>query len=70
MNRLKKRMLSLLLVFCMTFSLLPGTAYAAVGDLLGNSPRENQALLEELENLTGQDGEDIQELFEKNGILD
>lgn len=70
MNRLKKRMLSLLLVFCMTFSLLPGTAYAAVGDLLGNSPRENQALLEELENLTGQDGEAIQALLEQYGLLD
>lgn len=62
--------LSLLLVFCMTFSLLPGTAYAAVGDLLGNSPRENQALLEELENLTGQDGEAIQALLEQYGLLD
>ena len=70
MNRLKKRMLSLLLVFSMTFSLLPGTAYAAVGDLLGNSPRENQALLEELENLTGQDGEAIQALLEQYGLLD
>ena len=70
MNRLKKRMLSLLLAFCMTFSLLPGTAYAAVGDLLGNSPRENQALLEELENLTGQDGEAIQALLEQYGLLD
>lgn len=70
MNRLKKRMLSLLLVFCMTFSLLPGTAYAAVGDLLGNSPRENEALLEELENLTGQDGEAIQALLEQYGLLD
>ena len=30
---MRKKLLSLLLAVCMTLSLLPGTAYAAVGDL-------------------------------------
>ena len=67
---MRKRVLSLLLMVCMTLSLLPGTAYAAVGDLLGNSPGENQALLEELENLTGQDSETVRALLEQYGLLD
>lgn len=50
---MRKRLLSLLLTVFMTLSLLPAPAYASVGDLLGNSPGENQALLEELEQLTG-----------------
>lgn len=67
---MKRKLLSLLLVFCMALSLLPATAYAAVGDLLGNSPAENQALLEELENLTGQDGAAVRALLEQYGLLD
>ena len=54
----------------MALSLLPGTAYAAVGNLLSNSAQENQALLETLENLTGQDGAAIQALLEQYGLLD
>ena len=67
---MRKRVLSLLLMVCMTLSLLPGTAYAAVGSLLGNSPSENQALLQELENLTGQDSETVRALLEQYGLLD
>lgn len=54
----------------MMLTLLPSTAYAAVGDLLGNSSAENQALLEELERVTGQDGEAVRALLEQYGILD
>ena len=67
---MRKKLLSLLLAVCMTLSLLPGTAYAAVGNLLSNSAQENQALLETLENLTGQDGAAIQALLEQYGLLD
>ena len=67
---MKRKLLSLLLVVCMVLSLLPATAYAAVGDLLGNSPEENQALLAELENLTGQDGAAVRALLEQYGLLD
>lgn len=67
---MRKRLLSLLVTLSMLLTLLPATAFAAVGELLGNSPRENQALLEELENLTGQDGEAIQALLEQYGLLD
>ena len=54
----------------MMLTLLPSTAYAAVGGLLGNSSAENQALLEELERVTGQDGEAVRALLEQYGILD
>ena len=67
---MRKKLLSLLLAVCMTLSLLPGTAYAAVGDLLSNSAQENQALLETLENLTGQDSETVRALLEQYGLLD
>ena len=50
---MKKRLLSLLILVCMALSLLPGTAWASVGDLLHNTPAENQALLDELAAMTG-----------------
>ena len=46
---MKKRLLSMLLVFSLAVSLFPTTALAAVGDLLDNTPAENQSLLERLE---------------------
>ena len=67
---MRKRLTAALLCLCMMLTLLPGTAYAAVGELLGNSRAENQALLEQLEALTGQDGEAIQALLEQYGLLD
>lgn len=54
----------------MMLTLLPTTAYAAVGDLLDNSPAENQALLQQLEELTGQDAATIQAFLEQYGLLD
>ena len=44
MRNWKKRFLALALSAVMTMGLLPGTAYAAVGELVGNSPRQNEAL--------------------------
>ncbi len=70
MRNLKKRFLALMLSLIMTLGLLPGTVYAAVGDLLGNSPAENQALLEELSALTGQDGQAVYDLLKQYGLLD
>ncbi|MDO4314500.1 MAG: S-layer homology domain-containing protein [Oscillospiraceae bacterium] len=67
---MRKRLTALLLCLCMMLTLLPTTAYAAIGNLLGNSRAENQALLEQLEALTGQDGETIQALLEQYGLLD
>ena len=67
---MRKRLTAALLCLCMMLTLLPGTAYAAVGELLGNSRAENQVLLEQLEALTGQDGEAIQALLEQYGLLD
>ena len=67
---MKRKLLSLLLAFCMALSLLPATAYAAVGDLLGNSPAENQSLLEQLEGFTGESYEEAYALLDSLGLLD
>ena len=67
---MRKRFLSLLLVFCMALSLLPGTALAAVGDLLGNTSEQNESLLEQLESFTGDSYEDAYELLSTLGLLD
>lgn len=67
---MRKRVLSLLLAACMTFSVLPATAYAAVGELLGNSPAQNQMLLEQLSALTGGDAQAVYDVLEQYGLLD
>lgn len=67
---MRKRLSALLLCFFMMLTLLPTPTYAALGDLLGNSPAVNQTLLDELKSLTGQDGEAIQALLEQYGLLD
>ena len=59
---MRRRLAAVLLCLCMMLTLLPTPAYAAVRELVGNSAEENQALLEELETLTGQDGEAVLEL--------
>ena len=43
---MKKRILSILLVCCMVLTMLPTAAFAAVSDSLGNTPEENQAILD------------------------
>ena len=45
---MKKRILSILLVCCMVLTMLPTTAFAALSNSLGNTPKENQAILEQL----------------------
>ena len=50
---MKKRILSILLVCCMVLTMLPTAAFAALSDSLGNTPKENQAILEQLSALTG-----------------
>ena len=49
---MKKRILSILLLCCMVLTMLPTAAFAAVSDSLGNTPEENQAILEQLSALT------------------
>lgn len=67
---MKKRLLSLLILVCMALSLLPGTAWASVGDLLHNTPAENQALLDELAAMTGGTTEEARTMLEQLGLLD
>ena len=50
---MKKRFIAALLCLCMTLTLLPTTAFAALSDSLGNTPKENQSILEQLSALTG-----------------
>ena len=54
-----KRFLALVLCLCMTLTLLPTTAFAAVSDSLGNTPEENQAILEQLSALTGRSSDQV-----------
>ena len=50
---MKKRILSILLICSMVLTMLPTTAFASVSDSLGNTPEENQAILDQLSALTG-----------------
>ena len=61
MRNWKKRFLALALSVILTLGLLPGTACAAVGQLLHNSPQQNEALLEALSELAGP--EDAREFY-------
>ena len=71
MRNWKKRLLALALSVILTLGLLPGTAYAAVGQLLRNRPEENEALLEALSELTGQeDAQAVYALLREYGLLD
>ena len=67
---MKKRLASLLLALCMILSLLPGTAYAAVADLLENTAQQNQSLLQQLESFTGESYEEAYALLDSLGLLD
>lgn len=67
---MKKRIVSLLLCLVMALSMLPGTAWASVGDLLRNTPAENQALLDELAAMTGGTTEEARAMLEQLGLLD
>ena len=71
MRNWKKRFLALALSAVMAMGLLPGTAYAAVGELVGNSPRQNEALLDALTELAGpEDAREFYDLLQEYGLLD
>ena len=65
-----KRFLALVLCLCMTLTLLPTTAFAAVSDSLGNTPEENQAILEQLSALTGGSSDQVLSMLSALGLLD
>ena len=67
---MKKRILSILLVCCMVLTMLPTTAFAAVSDSLGNTPEENQAILEQLSAMTGGSRDQVLSMLNALGLLD
>ena len=67
---MKKRILSILLLCCMVLTMLPTTAFAAVSDSLGNTPKENQAILEQLSALTGGSSDQVLSVLNALGLLD
>ena len=67
---MKKRFLAALLSLCMTLTMLPTTAFAAVSDSLGNTPEENQAILEQLSALTGGSSDQVLSMLNALGLLD
>ena len=67
---MKKRILSILLVCCMVLTMLPTAAFAALSDSLGNTPKENQAILEQLSALTGGSSDQVLSMLNALGLLD
>ena len=67
---MKKRILSILLLCCMVLTMLPTTAFAAVSDSMGNTPKENQAILEQLSALTGGSSDQVLSMLNALGLLD
>lgn len=65
-----KRLVALVLRLCVTAATLPSSVYAAIGDLTKNTARENQSILERLENFTGDSYEEAFELLRSLGLLD
>lgn len=64
-QRIKRRLLSVLLTVCMSLSLFSGTAQAALGNTV-----QNQSLQQLLENFTGESYEEAYELLSALGLLD
>ena len=67
---MKKRVLSILLVCCMVLTMHPTAVFAAVSDSLGNTPEENQAILEQLSALTGGSSDQVLSMLNALGLLD
>ena len=67
---MKKRILSILLICCVVLTMLPTTAFAAVSDSLGNTPEENQEILEQLSALTGGSSDQVLSMLNALGLLD
>ena len=54
----------------MVLTMLPTAAFAAVSDSLGNTPKENQAILEQLSALTGGSSDQVLSMLNALGLLD
>ena len=67
---MKKRILSILLVCSMVLTMLQTAAFAAVSDSLGNTPEENQTILEQLSALTGSSSDQVLSMLNALGLLD
>ena len=67
---MKKRILSILLLCSMVLTMLPTAAFAAVSDSLGNTPEENQAILEQLAALNGGSSDQVLSMLNTLGLLD
>ena len=67
---MKKRVLSILLVCCMVLTMLPTAAFAALSNSLGNTPKENQVILEQLSALTGGSSDQVLSMLNALGLLD
>ena len=67
---MKKRILSILLLCSMLLTMLPTSAFAAVSDSLGNTPEENQAILEQLAALNGGSSDQVLSMLNALGLLD
>ena len=67
---MKKRILSILLICCMVLTMLPTTAFASVSDSLGNTPEENQEILEQLSALTSGSSDQVLSMLNALGLLD
>ena len=67
---MKKRILSILLVCCMVLTMHPTAVFAAVSDSLGNTPEENQAILEQVSALTGDSSDQVLSMLNALGLLD
>jgi hypothetical protein len=70
MKKIKRKILSLLLTLCMILSLLPAPVYAAVADLAGNSAAQNESILEQLQDFSGESYEEAYDLLNSLGLLD
>ena len=67
---MKKRILSILLLCCMVLTMQPIAAFAAVSDSLGNTPEENQGILEQLSALNGGSSDQVLSMLNALGLLD
>ena len=54
----------------MVLTMLPTAAFAALSDSLGNTPEENQAILEQLSALTGGSNDQVLSMLNALGLLD
>ena len=54
----------------MVLTMLPTAAFAALSDSLGNTPKENQAILEQLSALTGDSSDQVLSMLNALGLLD